>query len=278
MKIILPSLDGRVIAEKIISNLLRLKNPQKIMAAVLVGDNKQSLSFIKQKEKIAKRLGIGLSIFQYEKNISEPDLIKNIKNICAQKNVGGVITQLPLPDNFNREKVLSAISPEKDVDALTDAGKKLVLPPSVGTVKEILRTTDYELRAKVVVVVGTGFLVGKPILEYLKGKCGELIGIDIGGDLNQLKNADLIICGTGHAGLIKPAMLKNGAVVIDFGYSLKDGKLMGDFDALNVPPKARLAIGGKSQMLNVGFYTPTPGGTGPILVAELFRNFYELNK
>ena len=114
--------------------------------------------------------------------------------------------------------------------------------------------------------MGLGALVGRPIALWLMGKCAHLDLLDKGSDLDVLTNADFVICGVGEAGLIKPANLKEGAGVIDFGYYyFKDGKLSGDLDTTS-PDLERLS-----------FYTPTPGGTGPILVAKLMENFYKLN-
>lgn len=261
-------IDGKKIAAEIIAQLKSLPRPDKILAAVLVGDNSQSKSFLRQKEIMAKDLGIEFQLFQFQEDILEDDLIKEIKKIGSDEEIGGMIVQLPLPKHYDREKILAAVNPKKDVDALTIESQKLVDPLPVAVVKDILRTTNYDLRTKIIAVVGKGFLVGKPIIEWLKKEGQELIIFDSKSDLLEIKKADLVISGVGKGGLIKPKMLKSGAGVIDFGYDLKDGKIMGDFDASNV----------NGQLSNVMFYTPTPGGTGPILVAEIFKNFYKLNK
>ncbi|MBI2033623.1 MAG: hypothetical protein HYT13_00810 [Candidatus Liptonbacteria bacterium] len=114
-------------------------------------------------------------------------------------------------------------------------------------------------------VVGTGFLVGKVIVTWLLGKVRELYVLDRGSDFGVLKNMDLIISGVGKAGLIKPEMLKSGALLIDFGYD--NGR--GDFDAAS--------LSSPTYNLKPITYTPVPSGTGPILVAKIFENFYSLN-
>lgn len=143
------------------------------------------------------------------------------------------------------------------------------------------------LKNKAVAVVGKGFLVGKPIIEWLKGnpsagsgqKCQTLLIFDSKSDLKNLKKADLVITGVGKANLIKPEMLKSGAGVIDFGYDLievksekgkVESKITGDFDAFELELS--------TFNFQLSWYTPTPGGTGPILVAEIFKNFYKLNQ
>ena len=140
---------------------------------------------------------------------------------------------------------------------------------------------DY--RGKKIAVVGAGFLIGKPIAVWLMdNKIKELKIFEKGslpaqaGDLSGLKEYDLVISGVGQAGLIKPEMLKDEAGIIDFGYSIEEaGKLRGDFDVSQMSHAYRQAGDVKGQL---SFYTPTPGGTGPILVAKLFENFYNLNK
>jgi len=265
-------ISGKEIAERIIERLKSQSKPQKTLAAILVGDNPSSISFLRQKQKIAEELGVNFEIHKFDESISESDLVKKVKEMGESENIGGVIIQLPLPKNFNRENILNAIPKEKDVDALNGAP---VLPPAVEVAREILETINYKLETGKIAVVGLGFLVGRPISEWLKGnpstglraRCAELYLLDIGDSLDVLKNADLVITGVGKAGLIKPEMLRNGAVIIDFGYDSVNGKISGDFDINNL--KANEAEGLT--------YTPTPGGTGPILVAKLFENFYKLN-
>lgn len=262
-------LNGKIIAQKVVDELKQKKRTDKVLAAVLVGDNMQSRSFLKQKEKVAKELGVEFEIYRFDSKIGEEELFKEVRNINFDKRVGGIILQLPLPKNFDRGKVISIIDPKKDIDALKVETRKFILPPAVETVKEILSMKNYDLESKSVAVVGSkGFLVGKPISDWLRDKCGKLIEIDIGDDLSQIKEADLVISGVGRTGLINPEVLKDGATVIDFGYDIKNGKISGDLDIV----RSQLSI----LNYQLSWYTPTPGGTGPILVAELFKNFYKL--
>ncbi len=274
-------IDGKKIAEQIIADLKQLPNPGKMLAAVLVGDNAQSKSFLRQKERIAQALDIPFHLYQFNEAITEEDLITEIKRLGSDAEIGGIIVQLPLPAHYDRNKILAAVNPRKDVDALSLESKKFVDPLPVAVVKDIICDTNIRmhandtnntnkfLRDKVVAVIGRGFLVGKPIAEWLNGKCGKLILLNSKSNLNDLSEADLVITGVGKGGLLQPKMLKPGALVIDFGYDLKDRKIKGDFDSdiLNPNPYTLKPI----------WYTPTPGGTGPILVAEIFRNFYKLN-
>ena len=172
-------IKGKEIAQKIIEGLKKEKQPDKILAAVLVGSTgspqeAQSKSFLRQKELMAKELGIVFELFQFGEDILEDDLISEIKKISADPEIGGIIVQLPLPPHFNRDLILSAIDPRKDVDALTPESRKLVNPLPVEVVLDVLGIMNYELEDKAIAVVGRGFLVGKPIAEYFKDKCKKL--------------------------------------------------------------------------------------------------------
>ncbi len=257
-------IDGKGIARKIIGALKELPRPEKKLIAVFVGEDPASESFLKQKKKMADELGIAFELLRFPESISEEDLKKEIKKAGDDDSVGGIIVQLPLPEKFNRDAVIAAINPAKDIDALTPSAK--VEPLAAEVVKDILKEVNYDISDKVVGVVGRGLLIGRPIAEWLSGKCREVIVFHTKTDLSRIKDCDLIITGTGKAGLIKPSQLKAGAGVIDFGFGMKDGKINGDLDT---------AAAGLDKL---SFYTPTPGGTGPILVAEIFKNFYKLTK
>ena len=271
-------IDGKKIAQKIIDELKKQPKPEKIFAAVLVGDNPQSKSFLKQKEKVAKELSIDFRIYEFSVGLNNDDLRKEVGKIALLKRVSGVIVQLPLPEHINRHYILNVIPREKDVDVLGERalgafynGRNPVLPPAVETTKEILSVVKRQLSDVKIAIVGTGFLIGKPISVWLMNqKIKELKIFRSGSDLNDLKNYDLIISGVGQAGLIKPEMLKNGAGVIDFGYSFnKEGEISGDFETYKLT---------NLQTNKLNFYTPTPGGTGSILVAKIFENFYKLTQ
>ncbi|MEK7478801.1 MAG: bifunctional 5,10-methylenetetrahydrofolate dehydrogenase/5,10-methenyltetrahydrofolate cyclohydrolase [Patescibacteria group bacterium] len=264
-------IDGRKIAENIISQLKLLKRPQKSLAAILVGENAQSESFLKQKAKIANQLGIDFRLIRLSGEMSELEIIKEIEKLNSDDSVGGIILQLPLPEKFKKENIIPSISSLKDIDALTEGGKKLVSPLAVEVVNDVLAYLNINAKEKVIAVVGRGFLIGAPLLEFFQDKCLKIISLNSKTDINSVKEADIVISGTGKPGLIKPELLKDNVVVIDFGYGLENGKLKGDFDASNIH---------NSQFIihNSIYYTPTPGGTGPILVAEIYKNFYKLNK
>lgn len=267
-------IDGKKIANEILERLRPAPKPDKFFGAVLVGNDPASLNFLKQKEKIARELGVEFHLYELPSDITTDKLREEIGRLARPKNCGGFIVQLPLPEKINRHYALNAIPKEKDVDFLTEAalgafytGRSAAVPPSAGTVEEILKLEHRNLRDLTVVMVGTGFLIGKPVGFWLQNRVGELIVLDITvKDLHaRLGEADIVISGAGQPGLFHAKHLRDGAVVIDFGFSRDaDGKMAGDFDAAGADEK------------NI-HYTKTPGGTGPILVAKLFENFYKLN-
>lgn len=266
-------IDGKKIAGKIIDELKILSKPEKFLAVFFVGDNKTSLSFIRQKKKAAEELGLDFRLYQFSFEIKDGDLRDEILKISSQEICGGLIVQLPLPPRLGKYYILDAIFSKKDVDVLGEkslgafyVGRNPILPPAVGTVEEVLKFMNGDLRNKKVVVIGSGFLVGKPIALWLENKAAEIIIFnEFTENLRQkLKDADIVISGVGKSNLFGAENLKEGALVIDFGYSVgEDGKIRGDFDSSLADIKK----------IN---YTPTPGGTGPLLVAKLFENFYRL--
>jgi len=267
-------IEGKKIAEEILARLKVLSKPKKFLAAFLVGNNPSSISFLKQKEKIAKELGIDFRLYTFSESLKNDELRDEVGKVVNGKTCGGALIQLPLPEHINQHYILNVVPREKDVDVLGEralgafyADRNPVLPTAVCVVEELLKS--YELKTTRIAIVGRGLLVGKPIASWLMGKTRELIVLGRNADLSILKEADVVISGVGKAGIIKPDMLKPEAGVIDFGYDFVDGKIFGDFDSSSLKPN--------TYNLKPSFYTPTPGGTGPILVAKLFENFYKLN-
>lgn len=276
-------IDGKKIAEGIIDGLKQKPRQKKFLAALLIGDDPASIAFLKQKEKVAEALDIEFQLHKFPERVSRETLRRTMDRITDRKMCGGLIVQLPLPSHINMHYILNAIPREKDTDILSEralgafyTGRSVALPPAVGTLISILdnaltvaegddaEMAGWYIQDKKVAVVGLGFLVGRPIATWLIGKSKEAHFLDKGSDFEVLKDMDVVILGTGQAHLVNHKMLKSDALVIDFGCAKVGKEILGDFDATHAPDSLR--------------YTPTPGGTGPILVARLFKNFYELNK
>lgn len=255
-------IDGRKIAKEILGDLKKRPVSGKWLGSIITCENEASSKFLRQREKIAKKLKI--STFVYRRNEENcpttEDLSKEIMEICDYPGVGGINVHLPLPPIYNKELVFAAINPLKDINRL-NSSNNYVLPPSVMALEKILGSLNYDISDKKVVVIGSGFLIGAPIAHYLNGRVGHLMVFRSKNNLNGhsesevLKEADLVITGVGKSGILKSEMLNSNAGVIDFGN--------GDLEISNS---------------DLNFYTPTPGGTGPILTACLFENFYHLTE
>lgn len=285
-------IDGRKIAKEIIDRLKEYGAPKKFLGVIFIGNNSASERFVQQKKKIAEILGVDFRIYQFPESMRVDELRKKIGMIGRGKTCGGLIVQLPLPSHLNRRRILNSIPKEKDLDVLSESAyeqfltNQKILPPSVSTFCEVLsyyqllenvshETSTYQIGR--LAVVGNGFLVGKPISDYLRLQGRRLVVLDKGDDLSEIKNADVVILGTGVSNIINETIIKDGALIIDFGCSFINGKLCGDLDQSKIENLlAGQAGGGRGCKMKIS-YTPTPGGTGPILVAKLFENFYRLN-
>jgi len=239
------------------------------LAVVLVGDDKPSLLYIAKKGEAAKKIGIDYKTYKFSKKIQEAELIKQIKKIQTEEKLSGMIVQLPLPQNFNTSKVLNAVDEKIDVDCLGKKNKnKLknktasIFPPTPAAVMEILKYLKIDLSGKIITIVGAGALVGKPLALILKNTSAKKILICDKKTKNTKERclqADILISGVGKRNLIRGNMVKSGAVVIDAGSSYYKGKIYGDAKADEIVKKA-------------SYFTPTPGGVGPITVATLLKN------
>lgn len=269
-------ISGTAIAVAILDRLKKRDvQPQKTFTAVLVGEDPVSESFVKRKEVVAAELGIDFRVERFPGDIPEEHLVRAIDERAARSEVGGLMIQLPLPSKLDVQRVLDRVPAEKDADVLGRAasgafytGTSAVLPPAVGALKEILESEGASVEKSVIAVVGLGRLVGRPIAVWLAERSRTVHLIDKGGEYEGIKSADIVVLGAGAGNIVDGSMVRDTALVVDFGYAAKkeDGKmcLCGDFSPVH---------GGTKNVR----YTPTPGGTGPVLVAKLFENFYQLN-
>jgi len=270
-------IDGKKLAQEIIEELKkeREKITKKIrLAVILVGNNPASLSYIKQKEKVAKEIGIDTRIYQYVDSIKTKELRKKVGEICRVTYNRGVIVQLPLPSSINAQVVLNGILPEKDPDILCEKNlgtfyteRLKILPPVLASIKFLLEKYKIDIEGKNVLIIGRGRLVGKPAsLWFINQRATVITANSKTKDLKELiGKSDIIISSAGKHGLITGDLIKKGVVIFDAAVVSEDGKLKGDCDFDSVKDKAK-------------FITPVPGGIGPLCVAFLFKNLLELVK
>ncbi len=260
-------LKGKPIAEKIYARLvkdialLKQKNLIPTLAVILAGEDPASLTYVRAKEKRARILGINFKLFHLTGIAPESKISELIGDLNKNKNVCGIVLQLPLPEGLDTDKILRAISPEKDIDGFS--GKYPAPTPSA--ILEIFKYYDIGLQDKKIVIVGFGRLVGKPLEKLMRKLNIQLIICTSSSDIaSETLDADIIISATGIPSLIKPEMVSEKAVVIDAGTAESLGEIRGDVD-----PKV---------YEKVLAYSPVPGGVGPVTVACLMKNLIEAAK
>ncbi len=256
--------DGKALRNKILEFLkkeIEQKGLKPKLAIILVGDDKASLRYIKQKQKAAEEIGAEAELVQLPEKISEDAVIDKIQKLNQDLEVNGIIVQLPLPSHLNKEKILENIKKEKDVDGLTLNSP--FQPATPEGVMEILQEYLVEIKDKTAVVIGQSDLVGAPLSRMLEKEGARVIRIDINTPLpidHLVEQGDIVVSAVGKIGLVKENMIKEGTVVIDVGTNVtSEGKLVGDVDFEKVKNKASLI-------------TPVPGGVGPMTVASLMKN------
>ncbi|MDO8603837.1 MAG: bifunctional 5,10-methylenetetrahydrofolate dehydrogenase/5,10-methenyltetrahydrofolate cyclohydrolase [bacterium] len=264
-------IDGNKIAksllEKLTTELLFL--PAKKVCFVIFNENPVTEQFVKIKSLVAEQLGIIVTIERHS-DITTTETAVTIIETLGEKDYDGIVVQLPLPKGIDTQAVLDVIPRDKDIDVLSTAlkeayvdGKTGMVPPVAGAVYEILQSQNVSFANKKIVIVGQGRLVGIPVHLMLKkvNVAHDIVDIKMNEaeKMKLLKNADIIISGTGVPRGIKPEMVKNSVMLIDAGTSEQEGgKLVGDID----PTCEEKAL----------FMTPVPGGVGPVTVASLFKN------
>jgi len=249
------------------------------LAAIIVGDNGASITYVNAKVKACERVGFESTLIRLTADITEEKLLNEIASLNSDKNIDGFIVQLPLPNHIDEQKVLMAVDPEKDVDGFhpTNVGKMaLNLPTFISAtpfgILELLDRYKVETSGKHVVVLGRSHIVGSPmsILLSQKRTVGNATVTMCHSRTKNLKKitlqADIIIAAIGIPEFLKANMVKDGVTVIDVGITrLKDAskkngfKLVGDVAFEEVSKKSE-------------FITPVPGGVGPMTIAMLLKN------
>ena len=238
------------------------------LATVLVGDDPASAVYVRNKNKICGELGFQSFEQKLSADTSEEQLLQLVGELNSNKDIHGILVQLPLPDQIDSEKILQAIDPKKDVDGFhpVNVGKLVVgnalLTPCTPTgIIELLDHYDIEISGKHAVIIGRSNIVGKPVSMLLLQRNATItICHSRTQDLEEVtRSADIIVAAVGRANFVTEEMVSEGTVVIDVGINRVDGKLTGDVDFEPVSKKA-------------SYITPVPGGVGPMTIALLMEN------
>ena len=248
------------------------------LAVVKVGNDPASAVYVRNKEKACEYVGINSKTLALPEETTEEELLNVVKKLNEDKNVNGILVQLPLPKHIDKRKVLLTIASTKDVDGFhpVNVGKMVIgedtfLPCTPAGIIEMIKRTDIDIEGKECVVIGRSNIVGKPMaMLMLKENATVTIAHSRTKDLKEVtKRADIIVAAIGKAKFVTADYVKEGAVVIDVGMDRdENGKLCGDVDFESVS-KVASAI------------TPVPGGVGPMTVTMLLVNCLrsvELNK
>jgi len=265
-------IDGKLLAENLrhkIANEVRQFSRPPGLAVILVGDDSASQAYVRNKTKACVEVGFYSDQIHKSANITQEELLSEIRRLNDNETIDGILVQLPLPPHIDTEVIIEAIIPEKDVDGFSseNAGKLMQNKPFLSPctpkgVMAMLASLNYELRGKDCVIIGASKIVGRPMsMELLNAGATVLVCHKETKEIaEKVKMADVVIVAAGAANLVKADWVKEGAVVIDVGINrLEDGTLTGDVDFDEVKDKA-LAI------------SPVPGGVGPMTVAMLIEN------
>lgn len=269
-------LDGKMLRDKIFESLkakLDKMQQKPTLAVILVGENPASQIYVRNKKKTAEKLGINSLSIEYPSDISEEELLNKINELNSDEKVTAILVQLPLPAHINKNRIIDAILPQKDVDGLTpyNLGKLFsgeepyVYPCTPKGILLLLDEYNIKLEGKNIVVVGRSNLVGKPVAQMLlKRNATVTMCHSHTKNLSEItKTADIIVSAVGKK-VIGEKMLKSDCVVIDVGiFRDENGKISGDVDFENVSKTA-------------AYISPVPGGVGPMTIASLMLNTVEL--
>ena len=249
------------------------------LTVILIGDFAPSQIYVKNKQKNAKEVGINSEVVRYPKDVSEKEVLKKIIELNENDAVSGILVQLPLPSQVNKEKIINAINPLKDVDGFhpINYGKMALgidtfLPATPAGIIELIERSKIQTEGKKCLVIGRSQIVGRPISILLSqnkifGNSTVTVAHSRTSNLEELcLDSDLIISAIGKPEFIKGNMIKKGSTVIDVGITRVDDssshkgyRIAGDVDFNSVSSR-------------VGFITPVPGGVGPMTIAMLLKN------
>lgn len=271
-------IDGRAAAQNVKDELKQFVNNVKsaghrapCLSTVLVGGDGGSIYYANNQKKLCEELGLENRHILLKENVTEQELIDAIDYLNSDDTVDGIILQLPLPKHLNEKVLTSRLSHKKDVDGLTDInlgkfykGEECFVPCTPQSIIHLIKTTGCDMTGKHAVVVGRSNIVGKPVAQLLLNEnCTVTICHSKTENLKEIcSNADILVCALGKPEFITGEYIKEGAIVIDVGTTMVEGKVKGDicFD---------------SAAVKASYYTPVPGGVGSVTTTMLMKNTCE---
>lgn len=271
-------IDGKKIAKEILEELKHKVDGKEItLAVILIGENPASKIYVNMKKKACEDVGIKSKRVLLKEETSEESVIEKILELNSDKNIHGILVQLPLPKHIDQRKIIETIDPKKDIDGFhpINVGRMFLgdedifFPCTPNGIKILLERANVEVEGKHVVIVGRSNIVGKPLAAILmqnRPGCNATVTVAHSKSKNLkevTRSADILVAAVGRAKFIKRDMVKEGAVVIDVGINREKGskKIYGDVDFEDIFEK-------------VSKITPVPGAVGPMTIASLLLNTY----
>ena len=260
--------------QKEISLIKKKINKVPGLSVILIGNFEPSQIYVRNKQKVSQEVGMNSNIIKYPEDVTEKEILDKIKNLNKDKNVSGILVQLPLPKHISKEKIINLIDPKKDVDGFNPinvgnlaSGFNAIVPCTPMGCLMLIKKVEKELSGKHAVIVGRSNLNGKPMAQLLlKENCTVTIVHSKTKNLKQeCSKADILVAAAGVASLIKRDWVKDNSIVIDVGINKQDNKIVGDVSYEEVKDKVK-AI------------TPVPGGVGPMTIVCLLKNTLECFK
>ncbi len=256
-------IDGKLIASRIKDQLAqeiyKLPGPRPNLAIILVGQRTDSKLYVSIKEKEGIKVGIDTSLYVLAEKVSELRILEIIDFLNKDKTIDGILVQLPLPGHLNTNKIIEAIDPDKDVDGFHPHHPDYIVSPVIASIKTCLDEIKFVSRGKQAGILYHADIFGTSVKKMLE-ELGFIV--TLGGDSRQ---DDLLITALGQPKSIKKEMIKKGAVLIDIGITTTKKGVLGDVDFNSVKDRA-------------SYLTPVPGGIGPLTIAFLFKNVFEIYK
>ena len=263
--------------EEIKNEILEIKkkiNKNPSLAVILIGDFAPSQIYVRNKEKNSTEVGITSNVIKYPKEVSEKEVLDKINELNNDKNISGILVQLPLPKQISKEKIINAIDPKKDVDGFNPinvsnlaSGYKSIVPCTPLGSLLLIKKVEKNLSGKHAVIIGRSNLNGKPMAQLLlKENCTVTV---VHSKTNNLQEeclkADILVAAVGVPNLVKKDWVKSSAIVIDVGINKVGDKIVGDVNFEEIKD-------------NIKAITPVPGGVGPMTIACLLKNTLECFK
>ena len=269
--------EAKLLREEIKKEILKIKkskNKVPGLTVILIGNYTPSQIYVKNKEKNSKEVGMNSDVIKYSDDVSEKEILNKIKELNNDQNVSGILVQLPLPKQIDKEKIINSIHPSKDVDGFNpvnvgnlSSGYQGLVPCTPMGCLMLIKKVEKNLSGKHAVIIGRSNLNGKPMAQLLlKENCTVTIVHSKTNNLQQeCLKADILVAAVGVPNLVKKDWVKNDAIVIDVGINKLNDKIVGDVEFDQVKDIAK-AI------------TPVPGGVGPMTIACLLKNTLECFK